>query len=281
MSEMPATQSIHLDVENHIAQLRLTHPQTRNSMDAQFWRELALVVAHMEQRSDIRAIVVSGEGPHFSSGIDLNFINELFTVEQASDGHRRDTISSRIRLLQQAFLRLERLSAPVIMAVHGGCIGAALEFACAGDLRICTTDTFFQLKEVQLGIVADLGGLQRLTHLIPTGAAREMAYTGRRISAEEALTWGLVNRLCATVDALQDAALDIARQIAANPPLTMKYVKETLVARHSAAIEYDLRIAATQQVAYSIDGDARKALAAIREGKSAEFDDLVLPRGLV
>ncbi len=275
--DLPVFDSLALTVEQHIAEIHLSQPQSRNSLGDIFWREFPLLLDHIAQRSDVRVVVLHGDGPHFCSGIDLGFIRKLLATGGGDDGRARDRISTRIRQLQGAFLQLERLPVPVIAAIHGGAIGAGLELACTADIRLCSADAFFQLMEVQVAVVADLGGLQRLSRQVPTGIARELAYSGRRFAATEALSWGLVNAVHPDRDSLLAAARALAAQIAANSPLTVKYVKESLVAEDSAAIERELRQASIIQVAYGLGGDLDKALEASRRRETAAYDPLVKP----
>ncbi len=280
-SSTPSTfKALQLAVNGHVAELVLARPDARNAMGADFWRELPLATDAIRRDPAVRAVIVRAEGPHFSAGIDLKFARGLFTLGDADDGRARDRITARIHGLQAAFLGLERLHVPVIAAVHGACIGAGLELACAADIRLCSEDAQFELKEVQLAIVADLGGLQRLDRQLPQGVCRELAYTGRPFTATEAQRWNFVNGVYPDSDSLLSAARELAASIAANSPLTVKYVKESLVRRHSVEDEEELRRAATLQVAYGFGQDMGKAAAAIMGGTAPEYAPLDLAADL-
>ena len=266
-----------LQVSGNVAELVMARPEVRNCMGAAFWRDLPRMMDTIRRNPDVRAVVVRAEGRHFCAGIDLDFARRLFTPKNPDDGRARDHITERIRALQSAFLELERLHVPVIAAIHGACIGSGLELACAADIRLCSEDAYFELKEVQLAIVADLGGLQRLDRQLPQGIVRELAYTGRRFTAADALQWNFVNAVHADGEALRSAALALAGDIAANSPLTVKHIKESLVDRASADIELELRRAATLQVAYGFGEDMAKAAAGMFGGGTPEFAPLELP----
>jgi enoyl-CoA hydratase len=266
-----------LSVSNHIAEVVLARPDVRNSMGEPFWRELPLIVDRIRRDADVRVVILHADGPHFCAGIDLDYARRLFTLNHPDDGRARDHVTERIRQLQAVFLQLERLHVPVIAAIHGACIGGGLELVCAADIRLCSEDAYFELKEVRLAIVADLGGLQRLDRQLPQGIARELIYTGRRFSSDEARQWNFVNGVHPDREALLAAARQLAAEIAASPPLTVKHIKESLVDRQSADIELELRRAATLQVAYGFGEDMKKAVAAAFTGEMPDFAPLHIP----
>ena len=266
--------AITMNAAKGIAELVLSNPGRHNSLDDEFWNDLGQSLERVAADSSIRAIVLSGEGDNFSSGIDLEFAGRMLATDASDEGRARDRMNDNIRWLQDVFLRLERCRVPVVAAVQGACIGAGLELVCTADIRVCSRDAFFQLMEVRLGLIADLGGLQRLARQVPMGVARELAYTGRRFSAEEALGWGFVNRIADSRAEALDAARAIATQIAANSPLAVKYIKESLVAEDSLKFEHDLRRASIVQTAYGYDMFA--SLTAMKKGAEPQYRDLEL-----
>lgn len=266
--------AIELKTSEGIGELVLSNPQRRNSLDAAFWADLPAKLEAIDGDPTVRAVVVAGEGEHFCSGIDLDFVGGVLADGKVDEGRSRDRMNRHIRQLQDAFLSLERCRVPVVAAVQGACIGAGLELVCTADIRVCSRDAFFQLAEVQLGLVADLGGLQRLARQVPVGVARELAYTGRPFSAEEALRWGLVNQVCGRADEAVARAREIAAQIAANSPLAVKYIKEALVGEETLLTERRLRQAAIANIAFGQDLAA--ALQAMRERRQADYPDLDL-----
>lgn len=266
--------AITLNAANGIAELALSNPSRHNSLDDEFWDDLGRKLEQIAADSSIRALVLTGEGDNFCSGIDLGFAARVLAIGASDEGRARDRMNDHIRKLQDVFLRLERCRVPVVAAVQGACIGAGLELVCTADIRVCSRDAFFQLMEVRLGLIADLGGLQRLARQVPVGVARELAYTGRRFSAEEALGWGFVNQVADSPGEALDAARAMAGQIAANSPLAVKYIKESLVAEDSLKIEHELRRASIVQTAYG--QDLLPSLAAMKKGADPHYADLDL-----
>jgi enoyl-CoA hydratase/carnithine racemase len=264
--------AINLTASDGVAELVLAEPARRNSLDDEFWRELPVRLDEIAADPEIRAVVLAAEGDHFCSGIDLDFVGRVLATDSVDEGRARDRANQNIRRLQDAFLQLERCRVPVIAAVQGACIGAGLELACTADIRVCSRDAFFQLMEVRVGLVADLGGLQRLARQVPMGVARELAYTGRRFAADEAHAWGFVSRVTDSAADATAAAWEIAGQIAANSPLAVRYIKEAFVAEDSLRIERELRQAAIANTAFG--QDAAAAFAAVRSGNRLEYADL-------
>lgn len=212
----------------HIAHLTLVRPEAYNTLDAAFWYEFPAALKTVAS-SDARVLIISSTGKHFSAGMDLAVFTQpdprLFGGEQ---GRRAELMRRLVLELQDCFTALENLRVPVLAAIQGGCIGGAFDLVCACDSRYCTTDATFCVKETQLGIVADLGTLQRLPTLVNVGLAREWIYTARTVTAEEALRSGLVNQVFETPDALLKHVQGIAQQIAANSPLAVYGSKHLL-----------------------------------------------------
>jgi enoyl-CoA hydratase/carnithine racemase len=171
--------------------------------------------------------VVSARGKHFTAGIDLQYAAGQF-APPTDPGRGAEARLRHIRWLQDSFNAVAECRAPVIAAIHGGCIGAGVDFASACDLRVASADAYLQVAEVDVAITADLGTLQRLTHLIPEGVVRDLTYTGRRMDAEEAARLSLVNRLLPSRDEAIAAGLEIARTIAAKSPLAVAGAKLSL-----------------------------------------------------
>jgi len=207
--------------ETGIAHLQLNRPERMNTMAPAFFPALRDAVRELDAAGRTRVLLISSTGKHFSAGMAL----ETFASQDAL----LDTRSARARLafqttlsqLMDCFSALDEARFPVLCAVQGGCIGGALDLAAACDMRFATADAFFSVQEIQIGMTADLGVLQRLQHLMPAGLAREMAYTGERLGAERALSAGLVNAVLPDQPALLEHAMSIARQIAGKSPLAM------------------------------------------------------------
>jgi enoyl-CoA hydratase len=240
-----------LDVHEHVAHLRLNQPASANTMAPAFFPELRDAVRGLHEGATARVLVISSTGPHFSAGLSLDAYGSSEAPPAAQRADRRDPRESAAREAIGAIMQmldersagaplglqgaLQRLTAcfnalddapfPVICAVQGGCIGAALDLACACDIRVCSADAFFTPDESDLGMTADLGVLQRLARVMPPGAARELAYTGERLPAARALELGLVNAVLPDAAALLAHALTLAGRIAAKSPQAMAGAK--------------------------------------------------------
>ena len=183
-------------------------PGKGNAMGPDIWRDLPQVFAELDENPDVHAVLLFGQGEHFSFGLDLVAMMSalgphLLGPQMAA---QRTTLLQLIRQLQRAIDSVEQCRKPVVAALHGWCIGAGLDLAAACDLRLCSADAQFSLREVKLAIVADLGSLQRLPPIIGQGATRELAFTGKNISAERAREMGLVSQVLANKDALLEEA---------------------------------------------------------------------------
>lgn len=175
-----------LSITNHVAHLVLNRPEAMNTMHPTFWRELDEVLAQLNKSGEARALVVSSTGKHFSAGMALETFGGAITMDdQSPEG--RAAIFDLLTDMQATFTRIESLRIPVIMAIQGGCIGGAVDMVTTACVRYATADAFFCIQEINIGMVADVGTLQRLPKLIPLGVVKELAYTGRRLSAAKAL----------------------------------------------------------------------------------------------
>jgi len=214
-----------VSIDNNIAHIRMNRPEKRNSMNAEFWDELPEIVNDIDDNSKARVIVISSIGPHFSSGLDIgSFIASDSQAPKTDPKQSRshgESFYRMVKRMQNTFSCLEECRIPVLVAIQGGCIGGGMDFITACDIRYATEDAFFTVFEVKIGMTADVGTFPRLVKLIPEGIVRELAYTGRRMSAAEAHQAGLVNRVFADQDTMLEAVLEVANEIAANAPLAV------------------------------------------------------------
>ena len=199
-------------------------------MGPAFWREVPLAFAALSADESVRAIVLRGEGPHFSYGLDLPaMMGELAPFLSGPTMTRaRTALYEKILVLQEVGNAVEACCKPVIAAISGWCIGGGLDLIAACDVRLASAEAKFSLRVVKLAIVADIGSLQRLPYIIGQGATRELALTGKDIDASRALALGLVNALYETPALLREAALAMAREMAGNPPLVVQGIKRVL-----------------------------------------------------
>jgi enoyl-CoA hydratase len=216
-----------LHIDKHIAHLVLNRPSELNTMHMVFWRELDSVLHALHANPQARVLVISSTGKHFSAGMSLDAFGASVSMDdQTAEG--RAAIADLLWELQSTFTRLENLRIPVIVAIQGGCIGGAVDMVTACCLRYASADAFFCIQEINIGMVADVGTLQRLPKLIPMAVAKELAYTGRRMGAEQALQHGLVNQVLPDAASTLEAAMQAATEIASKPPIAIAGTKQAL-----------------------------------------------------
>ena len=204
-----------------IAHLQLNRPERLNTMAPPFFPALRDAVRGLHDGGDTRALVISSTGKHFCAGMALDVFGGDDALLVTGTPRARLSFQDTLRKLIDCFTAIDEVHFPVICAVQGGCIGGALDLATACDIRLCTADAFFTVQEIHIGMMADLGVLQRLMKIVPQGVAREMAYTGERLGAERALAVGLVNAVLPDADALLAHAMQLAKNIAAKSPLAI------------------------------------------------------------
>ncbi|HNL52492.1 MAG: crotonase/enoyl-CoA hydratase family protein [Candidatus Nanopelagicales bacterium] len=261
-------------VEEKVGHVRLNRPDALNTMIPQFWSELPQVIAELSDRGDVRAIVVSSTGKHFSAGMDLSVFTSSGLSLDGEPGRRNATFMLLVKRLQESFTALERARVPVLAAVQGGCIGGAVDMVCAADMRYASADAYFVIQETNIGMTADVGTLQRLPKLIPDGVAREMVYTGRRMSAQRALEVGLVNEVFDDHEALVAGVLEIAAEIATKSPLTLWGAKEALVYARDHSVPDSLHQIALWQTGAFQPADMMESFAAKGEKRAPDYEDL-------
>ncbi|MBX3658642.1 MAG: enoyl-CoA hydratase/isomerase family protein [Ramlibacter sp.] len=262
-----------LTVTDHIAHLVLNRPEAMNTMHPTFWRELDGLLTILHKGGQARALVISSTGKHFSAGMSLDTFGGAITMDdQTPEG--RAAIYDLLTDMQGTFTKLETLRIPVIAAIQGGCIGGAVDMVTACCIRYATADAFFCIQEINIGMVADVGTLQRLPKLVPLGVVKELAYTGRRLSAGKALGYGLVNEVFDTPEAMLAAALQCAREIAAKPPVAIWGTKQVIHYTRDHSVEDSLKQMGWVQGAIWSNAHVREAVTAMKEKRAGEFTAL-------
>ena len=274
-----------LQRDGAVAHLQLNRPERMNTMTPAFFPALRDAVRGLQDDAQTRALVISSTGRHFSAGMAL----EVFGASSEGSALQQmlDTRSPRARLSFQESLRrlidcfsaLDEARFPVICAVQGGCIGGALDLATACDMRVCSADAFFTVQEIHIGMMADLGVLQRLAKIVPQGVARQMAYTGERVDAKRALETGLVNAVLVDHGAVLEHALALARQIAAKSPLAVAGSKMALNLARDHGTASALQQMTLLQSAIFDTTEMAEAIAAWKDKREGEFAPLApIPR---
>jgi enoyl-CoA hydratase len=262
-----------LTQQDQVAHLVLSRPEAMNTMNPGFWRELDGVLTALHREGRARALVISSTGKHFSAGMAL----ETFGGEIAMDDATPEGRAAMFDLLgdmQATFTKLETLRIPVIAAIQGGCIGGAVDMVTACCIRYAAADAFFCIQEINIGMVADLGTLQRLPRLVPLGVVKELAYTGRRLPARKALGYGLVNEVFETTDATLAAALQCAREIASKPPVAIWGTKQVIHYARDHSVDESLRQMGWVQGAIWSNTHVRESVAAMKNKRAGEFPAL-------
>jgi enoyl-CoA hydratase len=259
-----------LSTENHIAHLVLNQPQAMNTMHPTFWRELDDVLSQLHKDGSARALVISSAGKHFSAGMALEtFAGAIKMDDQTPQG--RAAIFDLLTDMQATFTKLETLRMPVIAAIQGACIGGAVDMVTACCIRYATADAFFCIQEINIGMVADVGTLQRLPKLMPLAVVKELAYTGRRLNAEKALNYGLVNQVFESQPAMLAAALQCASEIALKPPVAIWGTKQALHYARDHSVEDALKQMGWLQGAIWSNQNVLAAVTAMKGSHAADF----------
>jgi enoyl-CoA hydratase len=203
----------------------------------QMWEDLHHAWDIMGGNGHAKVVILSGAGNNFSTGMDLSvFIDfQALLSKESCEGRKREAIGHFIDYLQDAISGAENCPVPVIAAIHGQCIGGAIDLICAADLRYCTKDAVFCIKETDLAIVADIGTLQRLPKLIGTQKTAELTYTGRNFSGVEAEALGLVAKSFDTVQEMNAYVEKVASEIAQKSPLTIRLV---IISQYRSGLSY-------------------------------------------
>ena len=266
-----------LEIKNKVAHVQMCRPDEFNSMNKAFWSELPHLIDTISNDASARVIVLSGQGKHFCAGMDLANFTQGGNAPKAHLGMQKEAGYRVTRDLQYTITCLEKARIPVIAAIQGACVGGGVDLATAADIRYCTKDAFFCIQEINIGMAADVGTLQRIPRLIPEGIVRELAYTGRRFLAEEAMKHGMVNKVFENQEEMMESVMEIANEIASKGPLAIAGTKESLNYGRDHSTEESLNHIALWNTAMGINDEMGVAFKAKAEKKEAEFEDL-LPR---
>jgi enoyl-CoA hydratase len=262
-----------LNIDQHIAHLVLNRPDRLNALDMTVWRELDEVLQQLHQANQARVLVISSTGKHFSAGMSLEAFGESVSMDdQSAEG--RAAIFDMLSGLQATFTRLETLRIPVIVAIQGGCIGGAVDMVTAACLRYASADAFFCIQEINIGMVADVGTLQRLPKLMPMAVVKELAYTGCRLSADKALQYGLVNEVLPDAAAALATAMKTAAEIASKPPVAIWGTKQALHYARDHSVDDALKQMGWLQSGIWSNPHVKEAITAFQKKQAASFPDL-------
>jgi len=267
-------ETLSVTLENNIATVRLNRPEKANAMNATMWQEIRKAFQWVDETPEARVAILEGEGKLFTAGIDLQMMMGLGPqIQNDCDGRTREALRRVILDLQDTLTSLERCRKPVLAAIHGACVGGGIDLITCADMRYCSSDAYFTIKEIDIGMTADVGTLQRLPKLIGEGMARELAYTGRKFTADEAREMRLVNRVFESREALRAGVLEIANSIAAKSPLSIRGTKEMITYARDHSVADGLNYIATWNAAMLMSKDLQEAMMANMGKRAAEFKD--------
>lgn len=266
-----------LDVvaDSTVATVTLNRPDKLNAMNGAMFREIGEAFRWIDSETDARAVVLAANGKHFTAGLDLKESSTVMGAHEGDPARVREKLRRHILHLQDCFTALEECRAPVIAAIHGACLGGGIDLITACDIRVCSADTWFSIQEINVAIVADVGTLQRAPYLLPSGILRELAYTGRKLAAEEASKYGFVNAVSETRELAIAKATEIATEIASKSPLAVAGTKAVLNHSRDHTISDGLDYVATWNSGQLLGEDLVKAATAALTRENVEFAELL------
>ncbi len=259
-------------IENHVAQVSFNRPEKANSLHMPAWEEMKSVFEELDEDPEARAIVLTGEGKHFCAGIDLETLMDMQKYNSIScPGRRSEKLRRFILEFQDTITAIEKCRKPVLAAIQNACVGGGVDIISACDMRYCTDAAYFAIKEVDLGLVADIGTLQRLPNILNPGIVSELAYTGRKVMGEEAAKIGLVNQTFPTQEDMMNRVMELAKMIASKSPLVIRGTKEMLLYKRDHSVEESLNYMATWNAAMLMSEDLMEAFQASMQKREPVF----------
>ena len=262
----------HLEIEKDgdVATLWLNRPEKLNALSEDMWRDIPMAMAEVDADDDVRVLILAGRGKAFTVGIDVNLLASIQpTGPSPATGNLH--IYREIKRLQKTVSSFAETAKPVIAAIHGYCLGAGANFISACDIRLASADAIFSIRETRMGLVADIGALQRLPGVVGSGVTAEMALTGADYPAEWALQKGLVTRVFEDHESLLNGARELAGQIAANSPLVTQGIKRILQANDGRTIDQALDYMAQWNSSFLVSNDLMEAMNAFIEKRDPDF----------
>lgn len=268
-----------VSIDAGVAHIRLSRPEKRNAMSQSFWTDLPEIIRDIDDNAKARVIVISadtvGEKPIFSAGIDVSMFGSG-DVSGNDKNHPQHGVNfyQNVLRLQDSFNAIENCRVPVIAAIHGGCIGGGVDLITACDMRFGTQAAFITIYEINVGMTADVGTFPRILNHMPEGVVRELAYTGRRMAADECERRGLFNATYATDAEMMDAVMDMAREIASKPPLAIYGCKRIITYSRDHSTADALDQIAVWNMSMLIPGEMMEAMGSKAQKRPGKFMDL-------
>ena len=265
-----------VSIENNIAHIVLSRPEKRNAMSVEFWKELPAIIRDIDDGSKARVIVISSTGPVFSAGIDVGmFSSDIGAISDKNDpAYGAHFYNNSVTPLQDSFNAIEECRIPVIAAIQGGCYGGGVDLITACDMRYGTDDSFITIFEINVGMTADVGTFPRILNHMPEGVVRELAYTGRKMGAEECKSRGLFNEVYADQKAMMASVMDLAAEIATKPPMAVYGCKRIITYSRDHSTADTLDNIAVWNMSMLIPSEMMEAMMSNKEKRPGNFKDL-------
>lgn len=264
-----------IEISEQVALIHFNRPEKSNAMSPTTWAELKDIFEQLSEKGEIRAAVLAGNGKHFCAGMDLNvFASGLTDWRNTEHGRAGEDFRVKVAYLQACITTIEKARFPVIAAVHGGCLGAGFDIITACDIRYGSEDAWFQVTETNIGMTADVGTLQRILHTLPSGLARELCYTGRKINAQEAAANGFLTQTAPSRDDIIELAMNTAKEIASKSPMSVYGCKHNLNYARDHGVDEALHYQTVWQAGQFHSDDMLEAITARFEGRDGKFPDL-------
>lgn len=269
-----------VSIADNIAHIVMNRPEKRNAMSIEFWQELPEIVRDIDENAKARVIVLSSTGPVFSAGIDIS----MFGSDVSGSGDKNNPVYgmeflATVKRLQDSFTSLENCRIPVLAAIQGGCYGGGVDLTTACDMRYGTADSFITIFEINVGMTADVGTFPRILNLLPEGIVRELAYTGRKMHAEEAKTLGFYNAVFETHEEMMVSVMDTAKQIASKPPMAVHGCKRVIKYGRDHSTEDALDHIAVWNMSMLIPSEMMESMQANAQKRPGNFADLPKIKG--
>ncbi|HWB88507.1 MAG TPA: crotonase/enoyl-CoA hydratase family protein [Acidimicrobiia bacterium] len=265
-----AHQHLEITREGAVATLWLNRPDKLNALSADMWAEIPDAMAELDDDDDVRVVVLAGRGRAFCVGIDVELLATLQPTGPSPAAGNLELYRT-IKRLQQTVSCFAETAKPVIAAIHGYCLGAGVNLISACDIRLATVDAVLSIRETRMGLVADIGALQRLPAIVGNGVTAEMALTGADYPASWALQRGLVNSIHDDQEALLAAAGELAHVIAANSPLVTQGIKRILQANDGRTVEQALDYVAQWNSSFLVSNDLMEAMSAFIDKRDPKY----------
>ncbi len=270
---MKAYNQFNVHIENGVAQVAINRPTKANSLNLEAWEEMKDIFESLHKNPEARVIILSGEGKNFCAGIDLGLLMNVSQFDAKCEARKREQIRDFIFKLQDCISSIEKCRKPVLAAIHGTCIGGAVDIIAACDIRYCTDDAYFCIQEINLGLVADIGTLQRLPKIISPGIMAELAYTGRKVYGEEAQQINLVNKSYSDKETMMEGVGAIAKTIASKSPVSIRGTKEILLYTRDHSVEDSLHYMGAWNAGMLLSNDIFEAMGAFMQKREPKFEN--------